>query len=84
MAKLLKTPKLYPPKKLIIKKNTTIKEVGGRWYIDKMNINTPTIKEGYWTKKRKQKKTKSRKIFVRPTIIGMIGVTNLIVTILNG
>ena len=84
MAKLLKTPKLYPPKKLIIKKNTTIKEVGGRWYIDKMNINTPTIKEGYWTKKRKQKKTKSRKIYGSQIIIGTIGGSNCIGKILNG
>ena len=49
-----------------------------------MNSKLHHIKKSRLRKNSKVKKTKSRKIFVSPLIIGIIGSSNCIVTSLNG
>ena len=57
---------------LLKKYQTTIKVVGGKWYIENINAKLPPINRRRLSKKYKIKKTKPSKIFVRPMLIGMI------------
>ena len=87
MSELFKTTqKPLPPKTpdyFEIKYQTTIKAVGGGWFLDNMDDKLPPIKRRRLRKSSKSKKTKSKKIFGSSMIIVMVGGSNYIGTSLN-
>ena len=62
------------------KYQTTIKAVGGGWFLDNMDDKLPPIKRRRLRKSSKSKKTKSKKIFGSSMIIVMVGGSNYIGT----